>query len=339
MRCRWRRVGAALVAVVVGGAACAGPGAAGDGAAPATATVPATVPAPGTAWPAAPAVEPVGTSTVVAITTDDGRERTYHLVVPSRRPDGPVPLVLALHGGLGSGRQLEAGIGLDGVAEANGFLVAYPDGIGGAAGLPDARTWNAGACCGPARNQGVDDVAFLRQVIAEVGATHDVDPGRVYVVGHSNGGMMAYRMACEAADVVAGIGVVGASLELGSCEPTRPVTVVAVHGEADANHPIEGGVGSGVSGVAYRPALAGVEHLAAAAGCRLGPPVVDGDLTVREADGCADGAGVRWTSIAGASHAWPGGTGGVRALVGETYEGYDATAELWDALAAHPRPS
>lgn len=291
----------------------------------------------GAPWPAGPAIEPVGSSQAVALTTADGRERTFHLYAPSDLPDGPVPLVLALHGGLGHGAQLESTIGLDGLAEANGFVVAYPDGIGGAAGRPDARTWNAGACCGPALAQGVDDVAFLRAVIEDVTVGHEVDPGRVYLLGHSNGGMMAYRMACEAADVVAGIGVVGASLEVEPCQPSRPVSVAAVHGEADANHPIDGGVGSGLSDVDYRPAVAGVEQLAAVGGCALGDPAAAGDLTVREADGCAEGTAMRWTAIAGASHAWPGGTGQVRALVGEPYDSYDATAELWALLAAHPR--
>src|SRR6266542_5157522 len=116
-----------------------------------------------------------------------GRGRSYRLYRPPGLSQAPTaPLVLVLHGGFGSGAQVEQAAGWDPVADRHGFVVAYPDGIG--------RSWNAGSCCGPARQQRVDDVAFLAALIDHLGTAENVDPGRVFVTGVSNGAMMAYRL-------------------------------------------------------------------------------------------------------------------------------------------------
>ena len=142
-----------------------------------------------------PASAALGAVTEHILTTADGLQRTYRLFVPAGIT-GPAPLLVALHGGLGSGVQFEANSGFDGLATANGFIVAYPDGV---TRFPDgsggARTWNAGKCCGPAVTRKVNDVAFLRAMVTDIGSTQPIDGGRVYAVGHSNGGMMALRLA------------------------------------------------------------------------------------------------------------------------------------------------
>lgn len=248
--------------------------------------------------------------------------------------------MVALHGGFGSGEQFRSASGLDRVAEDAGAIVVYPDGIGGILRREQLRSWNAGRCCGPAQDEGVDDVGFLRSVIDEVSADHAVDRTRVLVIGHSNGGMMAFRMACEAADVVTGVGAVGSSLETETCDPSRPVSAALVHGLDDRNHPYGGGAGEGFANADFQPARDAVESLAAVANCEL--PAVDrteGDLTVTDWTGCDQGAAVRLTTIAGAGHAWPGGDDdrSARRLAGPPYEGFDASRELVGFLLAHPR--
>jgi len=156
-------------------------------------------------------------------------------------------------------------------------------------------------------------------------------------VGHSNGGIMSYRLACELGDRIVGIGVVGASLGVDACAPPAPVSLIHIHGLADVNHPIEGGPGEGVADVTFRPARAGVETLAEVDGCTGSTTATDGDVTTESWSGCADGSAVAFVRIAGASHAWPGGTAR-RGASGPTYEGYDATAAIWAFLDAHPRP-
>jgi poly(3-hydroxybutyrate) depolymerase len=153
------------------------------------------------------------------------------------------PLVVVLHGLGGTGAEAAAGFGF---SEVDGVLVAHPDGVGG--------SWNAGACCGPAHERGVDDVARLDALVARMVAQEGADPRRVYAVGFSNGAMMAYAWACGSR-TLAGIGVVGGA-RVAPCPDPGPVAVVAVHGDADHNVPIGGGVGAlSVTGFDY-PSLA-----------------------------------------------------------------------------------
>jgi len=107
---------------------------------------------------------------------------------------------MMLHGGFGTGEQAEGYYGWDALADAQGFTVVYPDGVD--------RAWNVGGgCCGVPGRDGVDDVAFLRAVVEQMDGIvpGGVDPSRVYATGISNGGLMAYRLACDT-DLFAAIG-------------------------------------------------------------------------------------------------------------------------------------
>src|SRR4029077_20342088 len=109
-----------------------------------------------------PAVDATGQKVDGTITPPGQGERTYHLYVPASLPkDRPVPLLVALHGGTGWGTQFEQQSGFDGLAEANQFLVVYPDGVKQPGTTADGRVWNGGACCGIASRQDVDDVGFI----------------------------------------------------------------------------------------------------------------------------------------------------------------------------------
>ena len=150
---------------------------------------------------------------------------------------------------------------------------------------------------------------------------------------------MAYRLACELSDKIAAIGVYAASLGVEPCQPAQPVSVMHVHGTADQNIPVNGGTGSrSLAGVDFAPPLDGLRTLARADGCAE-PPAVEraGALTTTTWSSCEHAAEVRFVTIDGASHAWPGGTGPSSRLVGPAYSGYDTSAELWAFLAAHPR--
>ncbi len=290
-----------------------------------------------------PAVPATGSTRDGSLTTDDGRTRTYRVYEPSQLPTSLVPLLLALHGGTGSGRQFERNSGFDELAEANGFLAVYPDGTEIGAGVfARGRVWNGGACCGPAARDNVDDVAFIAALLDEIERDYSIDPARVFVAGHSNGGIMAYRLACELSDRIAAIGLQAGWLGVDDCDPSRPVSVLHVHGTADENAPIDGGIGEqGISGVAARPALRSVTGLASADGCEPPPETtVDGDLTTSEFSACPDGVAVRLVAVRGASHAWMGHAAtspAVEALVGEPYLELDASAVIWAFLAQHPR--
>jgi len=293
------------------------------------------------AKPAAPAAGSVTDRTLV---TADGLTRTYRLFVPAGLT-GKAPLLVALHGGLGSGMQFEAGSGFNRLATANGFVVAYPDGVARFAdGTGGARTWNAGRCCGPAVARAIDDVAFLRAVVRDVDRLHRVDRSRVYAAGHSNGGMMAMRLACEASDVFVAVGVASSALEISRCSPRRPVSLLQIHGSADGLVPIDGGRGSGLAGVAFSPPRDAARTMARAGECRARPvelrDAANPDLRLSRWRSCTPGIRVEFLAVAGAGHAWmgqPSASPWADECMGTPYPSLDASRALWAFLSTRNR--
>jgi polyhydroxybutyrate depolymerase len=285
-------------------------------------------------------------SVAASLTTPDGQTRTYRIYAPRSLPrHHPVPLLVALHGGFGSGLQFETNSGFDALADAHGFIVVYPDGTpirtGGA--LANARVWNGGRCCGPAARQQVDDVGFIRQLVGAISRQHDIDPARVYAAGHSNGAIMSYRLACELSHTIVAIGVQAGALEVDACQPTHPVSVLHIHGSADHNIPIDGGRGDGLAGIAFSPPHDAVETFARLDGC---PPSsstavarTNPDVSIETWQPCDGSTAVQFVTVAGASHAWMGrpSTRVGRALTGAPYMKYDSSAAIWAFLATHPR--
>jgi polyhydroxybutyrate depolymerase len=156
-----------------------------------------------------------------------------------------VPLLVALHGGGGHAAFMadEARYGLIGAADRHGFIVAFPNGY---SRLPGGRlaTWNAGGCCGAARDQGIDDVGFIRAVVARLQERLPIDPQRIRATGMSNGGMLAHRLACEAADVFSAVAAVAGTDAMSDCRPARPVAVLHLHARDDDHVLFDGGAGA-----------------------------------------------------------------------------------------------
>lgn len=174
-----------------------------------------------------------------------GRKVLVHLPVGY---DGsrPAPLVLAFHGGGGWAEFMadDEKYGLQKKAVEAGFVVAFPNGY---SKLPSAKfaTWNAGGCCGDARDRGVDDVAFARAVVAAIKGRYSIDASRVFATGMSNGGMMSHRLACEAADVFRAVASVAGTDATTSCTPSRPISVLHIHAKDDDHILFNGGAGPG----------------------------------------------------------------------------------------------
>jgi polyhydroxybutyrate depolymerase len=174
-----------------------------------------------------------------------GLLRAYRVHVPPGY-DGsvPVPLVVDIHG-LGSNvQEQEVVSGMAAKANATGFLVVYPQGVDDA--------WNAGTCCG---NAGIDDVGFMRALVAAVSAEANIDPRRVYATGLSNGGAMTQRLACDAADLFAAAAPMSFPIPLrplSDCQPIRAMPVLTVMGLTDVLVRYNGGpFGSAPSTFAY----------------------------------------------------------------------------------------
>jgi len=190
---------------------------------------------------------------VTCTLTYDGRERSYIVhVPPGYDPARPTPVVLVFHGGGGNAENARMMTGFDAGADAAGFIVVYPNGTGRRSDR--LLTWNGGRCCGYAMEQNVDDVGFVRALLADLGPVANVDARRIYATGMSNGAIMSYRLACELADVVAAIGLVAATQNLDACTPSRPAPVLHIHGDADIHAPYAGGVGAeSLVGIPFEP--------------------------------------------------------------------------------------
>ena len=241
--------------------------------------------------------------------TTFGGDRPTTLEAPSYLQDGELyPLVVVLHG-LGASGQLQTGyLGLRSLPLEGKVLVLAPDGTEDAMGR---RFWNADPVCCDFDHRNPDDVAYLGGLIDEVKATWPVDPNAISVIGHSNGSFMAYRMACERADVVRSIaGLAGGAASMPAmCNPSQPVEVLHIHGTEDDVVPYDGGFGPG--------AVASVEQWAIHNGCgttrTVGAPIdleatlAGAETTTEAADGCpATGAVELWT-LQGANHIPPSG--------------------------------
>jgi polyhydroxybutyrate depolymerase len=175
----------------------------------------------------------------------DGMNRVYRVHVPKTYERGrPAPVILALHGG-GGGMLYQANdenYGLITKSEQAGFIAVFPNGVSRlSSGM--LATWNAGNCCAQARDQDVDDVGFLRGVIEDVSRRANVDAHRVFAIGMSNGAMMAYRLACDAPDVIRGIMAVAGTDNTKSCNPKQPVPVLHIHARNDDRVLFNGGAG------------------------------------------------------------------------------------------------
>ena len=228
-------------------------------------------------------------------------DRRAPLTVPSAH-DGvtPLPVVILLHGYSASGGAQELYFGLRRAARRAGFFVIVPDGTRDAAGN---RFWNATDVCCDFANTGVDDVGYLIGLVDELESLTPV--GRVFFMGHSNGGFMSYRMACEHADRVSGIATLAGSdfAEDDACVPERGIAVLHVHGDADTTIRYEGGTLTGGAGT-YPGAEAVTRRWAERAGCDAEPtegPTLDlesvlpGEETTTFAySGCDEGAAELW---------------------------------------------
>jgi polyhydroxybutyrate depolymerase len=266
-----------------------------------------------------------------------GRTREWRLYVPrSLAQIGDVPLVVGLHGGLGSGEQFAADGFFDSQAERGAFIAVYPDGISRGR-LLDARTWNAGGCCGTAMNEGVDDVAFIAALVDRLASELPIDRDRVYATGHSNGAMMAQRLACDRADLFAAIAVYSGPLQT-PCAPSEPISVLNIHGDADENILIGGGNGPrAVSNTDYTSLAETAATWVSLNGCTTALPAnIEGAVTTSIWTDCRDGVVVETQIVAGANHAWAGGapTGRLRA---DPSPDLDASSAIWDFLSDKAR--
>ncbi|WP_117212889.1 alpha/beta hydrolase family esterase [Allorhizocola rhizosphaerae] len=237
--------------------------------------------------------------------------RPFQLHVPgSSDPAAKAPLVVLLHGFTSDAAQIESYFKLTAESQRRGFLLAMPDGTKDREGR---RFWNATQACCDFGGLGTDDSGYLSRLIDTVVARYPVDTKRVYFVGHSNGGFMSYRMACEhATKVTAIVSLAGmATADVAACKPQRPVSILQVHGTDDRTVLFEGGGNAGRSYPSVDATLAqwrGHNGCADEADASAAPMDLDSNLAGQETtvttyrSGCRDATRVELWTIKGGSH-------------------------------------
>ncbi len=183
--------------------------------------------------------------------------RKYSIYTPTFTgdPNEDHPALLSLHGGGGTAMGQAASSLLNALANEKKFYVIYPEGSG------VVQTFNAGACCGSAQSQNIDDVLFIKTVVGDAGLHYKINSSKIFASGFSNGAIMSHRLACELSDTISGIAAVsGGSGEFDfnlnryyTCNPSRPIPILLFHASNDRNYAFAGGNGGGVSGTAFYP--------------------------------------------------------------------------------------
>lgn len=223
-----------------------------------------------------------------------GTLRTYILF----RPPGldtskPVPLVIVMHGWTQDAAGVVSMTSYEDLASKNGFVAVFPEG--------DGRSWNAGFCCGHNTD---DDVGFISALIDHLVPDQNIDRTRILATGMSNGAMMSQRLGCELAGKITAVVSVSGSLGLDSCSPSRPISILEMHGVQDDTIPYNGGRYPGVAGT-FLPSMTVMQKWAAVDGCAGTPPAVDqGTFTSYTWTSCQAGSKVVLDAVKTGSHEW-----------------------------------
>jgi len=263
-----------------------------------------------------------------------GVDREYLLHVPANYDRSkPTPLVITLHGASlwpAAQKQIDR---WDRVADEHGFLVVYPSGLTG----NGPRAWRAG------REPGLTlDVQFIADLIDTLRASYNIDPARVYANGLSNGGGMAFALACKLSNRIAAIGVVSTAIFLpwNRCTDQRAVPMIAFQGTADGAIPYLGGT-SWVAPDVF-PSIPGWTARCTQRNGLAASPVestIGADVTRIEYPNCATHSAVVLYRVEGGGHTWPGGARMPEWFAGTTTNSVSASGAMWEFFREHPLPA
>jgi polyhydroxybutyrate depolymerase len=174
------------------------------------------------------------------VTVDAGRGDVAVYLPDTYDSEMPLPLIVALHGFTSSSEIIKNHWRLIRLVDEKNFVLCIPDGTKNSRGQ---RFWNATDACCDFENDGVDDSTYLRSLVELLEANYAIDPKSIHFMGHSNGGFMSLRMACDHADKIASVQSLAGAMFLDTEEhiPSEPVHVLQVHGTKDKSINYDGG--------------------------------------------------------------------------------------------------
>ena len=264
-----------------------------------------------------------------------GKKRSYLLYVPETyNPAAPTPLVISLHGLAewpAHQRQISH---WDDLADQYGFIVVYPCGTG------SPLHWHTYGAPGSDSDL-LRDVTFIADLMDRLEAEYNLDPARIYVNGLSNGGGMAFVLACHLSERIAAVGSVSGAYTFSwsECHPTRQVPAILFHGTNDPIVPYLGG-SSRWTDFSLPSIPEWVASLARAHGCTEAPRNIPatGDVSGIQFINCASKSAIIFYTITNGGHSWPGGGSLPKFIVGNTNRDINATKLMWDFFCQHPLP-
>ncbi len=283
----------------------------------------------------------------------DSLKRTFNIHFPSSYDKSvQLPMVIALHGRGANGASMIilTHKGFNKLAEKDGFIIVYPDGI--------ELNWNDGRMDEEANDrahrENIDDVGFISALIDSMINDYNIDPKRVYVTGISNGAIMSYRLACELSHKITAIAPVDGNIPIlifKECSPSSPVSVLAINNTDDPLVPFDGGE---IYGQFHRIKLGKVLSVNESIGfwvtrnrCSVTPAVTE-EPDIDPKDGTTvtrkqyvndfDGTEVILYAVEGGGHTWPGGVQYLPAwIIGKTCRDFDASEVIWSFFKKHSR--
>lgn len=293
------------------------------------------------------------------ITYQDQQRRYLLHVPPSYDMQSPVPLILNFHGDGSNADDAKVMTQMDSTSDKDGFIVAYPEGVGKAIRGKVSAVWSAGS-----DKTDIDDVGFTKQVINQIEENFNIDANRVYATGFSGGAEMSYSLACNLSSEIAAIAPVSRQDDdPAGCTLSRPVPIIHIHGTEDNCAPYNGGM-CGACFSEYVKALFGINVKDTSKSCTsvqegINKWVELNDVTPtpevsfqKGSTTCVtySGAGeIEFCTIEGGGHAWPGGVdlGCVndpdsrqcslyKEYIGTTTKDISANDVIWNFFQKHP---
>jgi polyhydroxybutyrate depolymerase len=264
--------------------------------------------------------------------------RYYTIHVPTRyQPAVAAPLLFVLHGGGGDMKiqATDAYYKQITKAEAEGFIAVFPN---GSSSFQSGKlaTWNAGRCCGWARDKNVDDVGFIREIIKTISQQLTIDKSRIFATGMSNGGMMAYRLACEMPETFRAVAAVAGTDNTTKCQPSVPISILHIHAKDDDHVLFHGGSGKTFWDKSTITEFTSVpetrDKWVKLNGCLSTPKRVleTKGASCERYTGCRNDVAVQLCVTDSGGHSWPGGKKPRRFIGGQPSNALSANDVMWE---------
>ncbi len=276
-----------------------------------------------------------------------GFKRDFLVHVPTNfTPQKTYPLVVVVHGAFSSASAFSEISGFNELADREGFIVSYANGVGIFGFL---RHWNAGFCCAYAAENKIDDTGYLKQIIESSSKSLPINRERIFLVGFSNGGMLVHRFATEYPEYPKSVAVVSATIgaidvnikpEWKLKPPPNPVSVFLAHGTADDSIPYEGGAREGSNGeLTFYSFKQSVEFWLNTNQCSQTSDTRytrENAVEKKSWEDCSKNKKVVKVSLANWNHRWPGVYHTSRLSQDDSLFNYNLTKEIWEFFKAHP---